>query len=311
VGIPAKEESRDFLAVSKNSLASAYRAAGDPELAAQTYRESLAIREQLVTEHPENTSYRRLLLITYGHLGDALGPPDTNGLGQLPESVKAFEKAASIAAWISQHDPSDRKAWFDLIAAQMRAAASLLEEPAGAAEALDLLAHAEVLLTRLIHEDPLNQRYRLYALTLEGHRGKALMALRRDAEAVRWLERTRSDATGLRGGPVERNARSWGLAATLRLAQISARRGSASTALSLANETAAGVVNGGLFGSAWSRALFYRHLGTLYSQIRQPKPAREWLEKSAAIWRAMTVPAPLEAQRRKALTAVEQDLDSL
>jgi hypothetical protein len=25
----------------------------------------------------------------------------------------------------------------------------------------------------------------------------------------------------------------------------------------------------------------------------------------------MTVPAPLEAQRRKALTAVEQDLDSL
>ena len=272
---------------------------------------SLAIREQLVTEHPENTSYRRLLLLTYGHLGDALGPPETNGLGQLPESVQAFEKAASIAAWISQRDPADRKAWFDLIAAQMRAAASLLEEPAGAAEALDLLAHAEVLLTRLIHEDPSNQRYRMYAITLEGHKGKALVALGRDAEAVRWLERTRSDARNLRSGPDERNARSWGLAATLRLAQIKARTGSASAALSLANETVASLANGGLFGSTWSRALFYGRLGALYLQIGQVKLGREWLEKSAVIWRGMTVPAPLEAQRRKALTAVEQALDSL
>ena len=307
---PSSQETLDFLALSKNSLAAAYRSAGDLELAAQTYREGLSVREQLVKDHPENTSYRRLLLITYGHLGDALGPPEANGLGQLPESVRAFEKAASIAAWISQRDPADRKSWFDLAAAQMRTAASLLEEPNGAVEALGLLTKEELLLTRLANEDPSNQRYRMYALMLDCHMGKALMALGRNREAARRLERARSEVRNLRGGPNERNARSWAVGATLRLAQIKAKTGDAAGSLALADELAAGFSKAGqgVLGNSWTAALFYARLGSLYLQIGQTKAGKFWLEKSAGIWRGMTVPAPLEAQRRKALAAVEHDL---
>ncbi len=46
----------------------------------------------------------------------------------------------------------------------------------------------------------------------------------------------------------------------------------------------------------------------MYLQLKQGKAAGEWLEKSAAVWRAMTVPAALEARRRKAMAAVEHDL---
>jgi tetratricopeptide (TPR) repeat protein len=178
--------------VSKNSLAMAYRSADDLELAAKTYRESLSIREQLVKDHPENTSYRRVLLITYGHLGDALGPAASDGLGQLPESVEAFEKAAEIAAWISQHDPADRKSRFHVAVAQMRAALSLLDEPNGATDALRALTKAELLLARLAEEDPANERYRLYSLDLDCDIGRAFMALGRDRDAIGRLERARS-----------------------------------------------------------------------------------------------------------------------
>ena len=151
---PSSQESLDYLALSENSLASAYRASGDLELSAQTYRAALKIREQLVRDHPENASLRRLLLITYGHLGDVLGPPASNGLGQLADSVEAFEKAAAIAESISQSDPHDRQASFDLATANMRAAASLLEEPDGAAKALIPLNKGEAILSRLMKDGP-------------------------------------------------------------------------------------------------------------------------------------------------------------
>jgi eukaryotic-like serine/threonine-protein kinase len=308
---PSSEESLDFLAVSKNSLASAYRASGDLELAAQTYREGLAIRARMVDQHPENTSYRRLLLIAYGHLGDTLGPASANGLGQLPESVEAFKKAGAIAAWISERDPADRKAWFDLAVARMRTAASLLEEPGGAAEALNLLNDAGSLLARLIKEDPSNQRYRMYALILDCHMGKALMALGRGAEASRRLEGARSEARSLGGGAAATTVLSWSLAATYRLASIKAEAGDRAGSLSLADEVAAGYskARSGELGNSWSLASGYGRLGSLYQRIGQPQRAGFWLEKSAGLWQEMTVPSALEAQRRIELAAVEHDLD--
>ncbi len=308
---PSSQESLDFLASSQNSLASAYRAAGDLDLSVQTYRASLQIREKLVREHPELTNYRRQLLITYGHLGDAFGPPSASGLGRLPESVEAYEKAAEIAGWILQHDPQDRKAWFDLVAADLRTAASLLEEPDGAAKALACLTREEPRLSNLIKEDPANQRYRLYALVLDCHMGKALAALNRDEEAARRLERARAAVKGFQGGPNATNVLTWGIDASLRLAQLRAKTGD-QAALSIANETAAALTNvpPGMFSTRWSQASLYGKLGSLYLQIQQVKSATSWLEKSAGIWRQMTVPAALEEQRRKALAAVERDLNS-
>lgn len=308
---PSSEKSRDFLALAQTGLAVAYRASGNLELAAQAHRDSLAIREQLVAEHPDNVSYRRLLLLGYGHLGDALGLPENNGLGRLPESVDAFQKATAIAEWIAQHDPSDRNAPFNLIVANMRTASALLEEGDAAAEALTHLTKVEPLLSRLLNADPSNQRDHMYALILDYQMGKALSMLGRYTEADRSLERARSAVKGFQGTPSETNARSTGLLATMRLAQVKASEGDEAASLSLANEAANSYSRSGLNGNPWSNALFSRRLGSIYSQIRQPHAARLWLEKSAALWRAMSVPKALEPQRRKALASVEHDLEDL
>ena len=306
---PSSQESLDYLALSENSLASAYRSSGDLELSAQTYRAALKIREQLVRDHPENASLRRLLLITYGHLGDVLGPPASNGLGQLADSVEAFEKAAAIAESISQSDPHDRQAAFDLATANMRAAASLLEEPDANARALILLNKSEVILSRLMKEDPTNQRYSYYELTLDCDAGKALAALGRDAEAARRFEHARSVVATFRGGPNEAGAVSWGIGASLRLALLQAKAGNPA-ALALANEAAQALSHASakVLVTRWSEAVLCARLGSVYMQLKQAKPAAEWLSRSAAVWRTLSVPAALEAYRRKALAAVEHDL---
>jgi len=63
-----------------------------------------------------------------------------------------------------------------------------------------------------------------------------------------------------------------------------------------------------VFGSRWGQASLYAELGSLYLKTGQGKLATVWLEKSAAVWHDMTVPGPLDAQRKNAMAAVEHDL---
>ena len=221
--------------------------------------------------------------------------------------MAAFEKAGQIAEWISQRDASDTTAAFDVAAAHTRTASSLIELP-DAAAALAHLSRAESILSRLAKGDPANQRYRLYALGVDYDSGRALSMLGRAAEASARLERARAEAAGFRGGPNEKTARSWALGAAVLLGQIRASSGDRAAALALANEAAAGFNGGGFFGAAWSRALNYQRLGILYSRVGQRQSSAEWLGKSIDVWRGLTVPAGLEAERGKALAAVEAEL---
>jgi tetratricopeptide (TPR) repeat protein len=264
-----------------------------------------------VRDYPDNVDYRRLLLITYGHLGDAYGPAEAAGLGRLPESVNAFQQAADIAEWISQRDPQDRKARFDLVVARMRIAASLLEEPDGARQALDLLTKAQPMIARLVQDDPTNQRFRLYATLLDCHMGKALAALGRDDEAAARLEKGLAEIKDFQGGSNELTTRGWRIVAATRLGQLRAKKGSPQ-ALSLANEMAALIssVPAASLGGPWTQAKCYARVGSLYLQIERSHDATPWLEKSAALWRQMTVPAALEELRKKELAEVQHDLDN-
>jgi hypothetical protein len=115
----------------------------------------------------------------------------------------------------------------------------------------------------------------------------------------------------LRGTSHASSALSWEFPAIYRLASIKAKAGDKAASLSLADEVAAGYSKAapGAFGNSWTDASNYGRLGSLYLQLGQAQSARAWLNKSARIWRGMTVPAVLEAQRRKELAAVEHDLN--
>jgi hypothetical protein len=223
--------------------------------------------------------------------------------------VQAFEKAAEIAEWLSQSDPNDRKSWFDLVAAHMRTAASLLEEPNEAPRALVYIEKEEPYLARLANGDPSNQRYRLFQLVRECHTGKAMAALGREREAAARFERALAMVDGFRGGQYEAAAQGWGINSSLRLGQIAAKMGDPA-ALALANRTAAQLSNPDpkLFAGKWVQASLYRRLGSLYLRLHQTIQAKEWLEMSVSKWREMKVPPVLESQRLVALAAVEREL---
>ena len=218
------------------------------------------------------------------------GPAEAAGLGRLPESVDAFQQAADIAEWISQRDPQDRKARFDLVVSRSRIAASLLEEPDGARAALDQVTKVQPMIATLVHEDPTNQRFRLYATLLECYLGKALAALGRDDEAAARLEKALTGIKQFQGGSNEVTTRGWRIVALTRLGQLKAKKGSPQ-ALSLASETAAllASIPPASLGGPWTQAKCYARLGSLYLEIEHSQEATPWLEKSAALWRQMTV----------------------
>jgi serine/threonine protein kinase/tetratricopeptide (TPR) repeat protein len=308
---PASIEAKDFLTVSYSTKGTAYRALGQPDLAAQNYRAAVAIREAIVRDHPDIAGYRRALLIAYGHLGDALGPPRANGLGDLAGARAAFAKAAEIAEWLSEHDRADRRSLFDLAIARVRLATVYMAEPGHATEALPLLRSAESILQKLEEQDPAHHGYRMQSLIVDRKTGDALAALGQSAEAAQRYQRSRVTAETFRGAPTEANVRSWAIGSTIAWARLEAQRGGAN-ALPLA-DTAAGELSKAtrqILGSPWAEAALYADLGAVYVRLKQSGPAAVWLGKAAHIWGEMKVAPVLEEQRKRALATVEAILEN-
>lgn len=305
---PSRAESDDYLAEAQVSVARAFRANGDLLQAEQHYRDALAVRQRLVEENPNQTGYQRSLLLVYGHLGDMLGLPETHGIGNLPEAVEAFDKAAAIAKSMVRQDPADRVAQFDQAAALIHSSSSLLEMPDGGPLALAHLSQAETILSNLEKLDPANQRYQFSSLSVEGLTGKGLLAAGRYAEAARQLEHVRSSYKNFLGGPNEAAARGWGASSMLRLAQIKARGGERVAARSLTEEAIAQIPKSEIPRSDWTYALFAWRVGAIYAQIGQKTDAAIWFQKSVDTWRKMKIPSVLEARRQKELAVAEHDL---
>jgi eukaryotic-like serine/threonine-protein kinase len=308
---PGRAESQDLLAESEVNLARAFRANGDLIQAEKIYRDALTIRQRLVEQNPNQTSYRRSLLLVYGHLGDLLGLPETHGMGNMPEAVETFDKAAAIAESMVREDPADRVAQYDQAAALARSSACLLEMPDGGSRALAHLSQAEVILSNLEKLDPANQRYQLFSLSIESLMGKGLLAAGHYTEAARRLERVRSSYKGFLGGPNDASARGWGAASALRLAQIKAQRGDSAAARALTEETVALIQNRDVNNSEWGDALFAWRVGTMYRRIGQNASAAIWFQKSVDTWRKMKVPSALEGRRQKELAEAEHDFAAL
>src|SRR5206468_92121 len=102
-------------------------------------REAIAIREQLVREYPQHVSYQRELMVGYGTLGDVLGFQTGMNLGDTAGAMAAFRKAFEIAQRLTEQDPADRKAKFDLFSATLRLGSLMADVPEQSAAGLRLL----------------------------------------------------------------------------------------------------------------------------------------------------------------------------
>ncbi|HXS94044.1 MAG TPA: serine/threonine-protein kinase [Candidatus Limnocylindrales bacterium] len=306
---PGSRQSLDYLAEAQSSLGAAYRTAGQLEESVRRYRDAAATREQLVSLEPQNTSYRRVLMISYGHVGDGLGPARNQGLDDLEGASQAYGKAVAIAREMVRQDAADRTARSDLANAEYRAGDVLLVSPGHASEALAILEESERGFSALLKDDPGNERCRFMMLFAQRKQGEALEALGRDAEATRVLVSNRVLAQSFAGTKDAPAARAGAVLAGVRLARIKARAGDGS-ALTLVNRVADEIRSRNLeiAFTPWAEPTVYADLGRVYQQLGAREQASIWLEKSLACWRALKLPAVLEAKRAAEVKAVEASL---
>ena len=71
-------EGQRSIAYALQYLGQAYGGHGDIELAAQTYRQAIAVREEIAHRDPKNIAPRRELSIAYSLLGDEPSPPSSS-----------------------------------------------------------------------------------------------------------------------------------------------------------------------------------------------------------------------------------------
>jgi tetratricopeptide (TPR) repeat protein/predicted Ser/Thr protein kinase len=292
------------------SLGTAEMGVGNLEETAESYRRAISIREDLVRDDSRNAAFRRSLMIGYGTLGDVLGGRTGENLGDVQGAAAAFEKATGIAEWLTQNDPKDRKALFDLVSAELRFGSILLEDPQEISRGLSRLEQAERNVRKLLDEDPNNYRYRYNAMFLDRKIGDALAAAGRKPEAARQWEKAAAATQELMKGTLASNARLQRVVVNTRLAALHADAGDARAA-TLADSVAEEIGHPpSFFVSAWNEAVAYQELGHVYFKIGRFADAATWLEKSLERWKGLKAPSALASRKQTEQTRVEAELAS-
>jgi tetratricopeptide (TPR) repeat protein len=276
------------------------------EDAVACFRDAIAIREQLVREYPENVSYQRDLMVGYGTLGDVLGFQTGMNLGDTAGALAAFRKAFEIAQWLTEQDPADRKAKFDLFSASLRLGSLMADDPQQVAAGLRLLQQTEGIIAPLLAEDPMNARFLYNAAYLERRIGFGLAETGREPAAVRRLEHASTALARVVDGPLGPAARLNMTLANARLASLGVPE-ARTLELAESAERELGKVPVQV-RSPWLEAAVYQDLGHAYRRIGRLDRAAACLEKSRASLVGVKAPPSLEAKRRTLLASVQADL---
>src|SRR5215471_12926664 len=281
---------------------------GDSRGALEPYLQCVKLREKLVKDHPNDVVYKRNLMIGYGHVGDVLGNPVMLSLGDSAGARANYGKAVAIAEEISNADPNDLTAKYDLAASLQRL--GMVDVPASEmAESLATLQRSASMLESIVASDPRNvRRSKTLSLTLEyvGHR---LQSLGRYREAISNYQRSLTMANvELAADPADRSAMSQAIASGRGVAAALASSGDRAGALRQAQATVAkaeGYFKNGSDKRSGQRyvATSTMELGSIYEILAKHSPAsqqkrnweaaREALGRSVSLFEAMAADSKL------------------
>jgi tRNA A-37 threonylcarbamoyl transferase component Bud32/tetratricopeptide (TPR) repeat protein len=156
--------------------------------AADAFRRSADLREQVFAISPQNVSVQHDLLIAYGHLGDLTGGPQFRNLGDYRGAVTWFRKAEAIAQRMAEQDPSNAQARNDEGTALVRIGVSQTAAGENRA-ALKTLKRAESILLPLRTASPASVPLAQRLTTLYLYKGIGLDAAGEHAAAIEPLRR--------------------------------------------------------------------------------------------------------------------------
>ncbi len=126
-GAPDDEVLATELANAYSALGSGLNLTGRTQEAYAEYLKILAIRERQNAAAPNKPKAMRELMIAESHIGDILGSPAMNNLGDLPGALRHYRRMVEIAAAIQKADRENGRAAADYGIALQRLANVLIE----------------------------------------------------------------------------------------------------------------------------------------------------------------------------------------
>jgi len=290
---------------------------GQLERALDSFREGAATLETFAAAEPRDVNLGRTLMFAYGHVGDVLGNPDMQNLGDRPRTLQAYRQAAEVGQRLYELDRSDQRAASDygIVLSHVETAMDdndFLQKLAVQRESLRVLDEA-------VRNSPDNVTPQIYRALVHLHLGDTLTAAGKVEDArLAYLDSAAITAPSLKLG----HARQLVLfiRSNQRLALNAVTRARRADALMFAEralhtrESPSADAPSVRAGPRGCSAMGLTYAALLRSPVRQPgdrEDALSWLRKAADAWHAAQSDSALEAPDRREMREVEEALSRI
>jgi len=193
VRFPGESSLKQELGVALGMAAGTHMRMGELERAAELYSRSIQLREQLLVADPNNVSFQRGLLVTYGNYAGVLGVPFFPNLGRPQEARAACTKSLAMARQLANADPEDVNARVD-VAASLTRLASIDPPPGAIAESLAQLREAIDLLEGVMKTNQKSANIVEKLALAQEYAGYRLESLGRSREAEEQYRRSLAES---------------------------------------------------------------------------------------------------------------------
>ncbi len=146
---PDRREVHSNLAAAYARMGAIQSQLGALDKAIANYRSGVAELEAQVVRFPDREHAKRELLLAYAHVGDVLGNPAFDNLGDTAGAIDAYRRMVALAEEVYRADTANARALSDLGIALLRLG-SLLPEP----EKRPVLARSVELLSVVVSRNP-------------------------------------------------------------------------------------------------------------------------------------------------------------
>ena len=301
----AQNPGDDYLEQGLGSLmaggAGAYRSLGELQKSADYYRQSIAIRENLLKRDPSSPSIRRSLMIVYGNYEMLLGGPQGANLEKPAEAHSYGEKSVALARLEVASDANDATARHDLSTSLSRLGA-LEPEPDGIQDSFAQLEEARRLLEPIVLANPKSSESAnqlAFVLEHEGHRletlgrnPEALAAYRKSMETINGFLSSKNSPTNSQYLSDEENIALLDAVMGDNVAALQLAKQALERAQQLGGEASRTVEQNIMLANAWSTLAIVQDRGGVFDQ------AKESARKAIFLWDMIQKPSLLVPFRR-------------
>src|SRR5262245_22693666 len=294
---PDERETLSNIAVSQARLGAIQADLGHREETLESYREGVIRQEELNHRFPNDVHARRELMLAYSHVGDTLGNPAYDNVGDEAGARAAYSRMVEVARHLHEADPADVRAMGDYGIAQLRL--GIVSAPAVKKM---ILLQAHDFLGRATMRNPQDSSNRMHKAWTEVELGDASLSAGDRAGAVRYYQMAINTLQATPVANADSASERWFVIAAGKLAAeyVHLRdRAAAESALDKALELASHIERETPPSSVTIRSIAARawqNAGTVYAMLaeqdqaernRNVEKARDYYRRSVEEWKRL------------------------